>query len=78
MFRRAAEIADKVLKGANLADVPVEQLTKFEFQNCEGARPHSSSVAHGRKLLGAPGLVRSWGLTGSEERWRQGFFSVCP
>jgi hypothetical protein len=31
VFRRAGEIADKVMKGANPADVPVEQPTKFEL-----------------------------------------------
>jgi putative tryptophan/tyrosine transport system substrate-binding protein len=31
LYRRAAEIIDKILRGANPADIPVEQPTKFEF-----------------------------------------------
>jgi putative tryptophan/tyrosine transport system substrate-binding protein len=31
LYRRAAELVDKVLKGENPANIPVEQPTKFEL-----------------------------------------------
>jgi putative tryptophan/tyrosine transport system substrate-binding protein len=31
MFRRSAEMVDKILRGANPANIPVEQATKFEL-----------------------------------------------
>ena len=49
-FRRAAAYVDKILRGANPADLPVEQPTKFELAvNLKTAKTLSLSVS--QKLI---------------------------
>src|SRR5262249_27232520 len=49
LWRRAGDFVDKILRGANPADIPVEQPTKFDLviqSNCsEGAGPRNPTDA---------------------------------
>jgi putative tryptophan/tyrosine transport system substrate-binding protein len=45
LFRRAAELVDKILRGTNPADIPVEQPTKFDLViNLKTAKVHGIDV----------------------------------
>jgi putative tryptophan/tyrosine transport system substrate-binding protein len=49
LFRRAASYVDKILKGANPAEMPIQLPTKFELainlNDSQGARAYNSTIA---------------------------------
>ena len=49
LFRRTAELTDKILRGTKPADIPVEQPTKFDLV-CEPENRQSSRVDDPRSV----------------------------
>ena len=53
LFAHAAEVVDKILRGTNPGDIPVEQPTKFDFaSNLKTAKLLGFDVPYSMQLLG--------------------------
>ena len=52
LFRRAAELVDKILRGTKPADIPVEQPTKFDLVvNLKTAKALGLTIPHNLLVL---------------------------
>jgi putative ABC transport system substrate-binding protein len=52
LYRRAAQIVDKILRGASPSDIPVEQPTKFDLViNLKTANALGLTIAHNLLVL---------------------------
>jgi len=52
LFRRAAELVDRILRGEKPADIPVEQPTKFDLViNLKTAKELGLTVPHNLLVL---------------------------